>query len=75
MKIIFVKFPTDLDIHANGKSAFRLLATHFFFNSKKEVDKKMPPRKLMPLRGSLCSSPLAGSKELAEKTPLKHLLP
>jgi hypothetical protein len=24
------------------------MATHFFFNSKKEVGKKMPPRKLMP---------------------------
>jgi len=52
--------------------AFRLMAAHFFFNSKKEVGKKMPPRKLMPLRPkglpsvalSLCSSPLAGSKEL-----------
>jgi hypothetical protein len=41
---------------------FRLMATHFFFNSKKEVGKKMPPLKLMPLRGDLRSSPLVGTK-------------
>jgi len=28
--------------------AFRLMATHFFVNSNKEVSKKMPPHKFMP---------------------------
>jgi hypothetical protein len=51
------------------------MAMYFFIYSNKEVHKKMPPRKLMPLRGPLRSSPLAGTKELAGKTPLRHLLP
>jgi len=43
------------------------MAMYFFVYSNKEVHKKMPPRKLMPLRGSLRSSALAGAKELAAK--------
>jgi hypothetical protein len=44
---------------------FAFMATFFLFNSKKKEGKETPPLKFMPLRGSLCSSPLAGSKELA----------
>jgi hypothetical protein len=40
------------------------MAMYFFVYSNKEVHKKMLPLKLMPLRDSLCSSPLAGAKEL-----------
>jgi hypothetical protein len=43
---------------------FALMATYFLVYSNKKVCKEMPPRKLMPLRGSLCSSSLAGAKEL-----------
>lgn len=60
-RIIFLHQQIDL---LSADIVFRLMATHFFFNSKKEVGKKMPPRKLIPLRGPLCSSSLAGSKEL-----------
>jgi hypothetical protein len=42
------------------------MATDFFVYSNKEISKKMPPLKLMPLRGPLYTSPLAGSKELAD---------
>jgi len=44
--------------------AFRLLTTFFLVYSNKKEGKEMPPLKLMPLRGPLCSSPLAGAKEL-----------
>jgi hypothetical protein len=54
---------------------FAFMATIFLFNSKKKDGKEMPPRKLMSLRDSLRSSALTGTKELAEKDPLRHLLP